>query len=182
MNSSPMIENPKKGFHTVVKCKFSLQPQIAKAKKTATVGKCANVKFSNKFEGKPTYFERTTKKKVEEKSKSKGAVQKSFKKGMLTIKKKLKYLQAKHGIPPEYLLILKNNYQSILIHGYSTSAIICINPYNWVLLYQYWLPIKQNYMDLVCSVHVVIITTGFRYSKRRGLKRKHFLDLLCSIP
>ena len=76
----------------------------------------------NKFVGKSTYSLRTTKKKVEDKPKSKRAVQQSFKKGLLTIKNNLKYLQPKNGIPPEYLLILTNNSQSLEKHGSSTSA------------------------------------------------------------
>ena len=40
---------------------------------------------------------------------------------------------------------------------------------------------KWHFLDLVCLVHVVTITTGSSYSNRSLLKKWHFLDLLCSV-
>ena len=94
------------------------QPKISKAKRNTKFSKSPKLKIL----GKSTYSPRTTKKKVEDKPKSKRAVQQSFKKGLLTIKNNLKYLQPKNLIPPEYLLIIKNNSQSLEKHGSSTSA------------------------------------------------------------
>ena len=40
---------------------------------------------------------------------------------------------------------------------------------------------KWHFPDLVCSVHVLTITTGLSYSNRSRLKKWHFLDLICSV-
>ena len=40
---------------------------------------------------------------------------------------------------------------------------------------------KINYLDLVCSVHVVTNETGLSYSKRGRLKKWHFLYLIYSV-
>ena len=50
------------------------QPKISKAKKNKKFGKSPKLKVINKFVGKSTYSPRTTKKKVEDKPKSKRAV------------------------------------------------------------------------------------------------------------
>ena len=50
------------------------QPKISKAKKNKKFGKSPKLKVMNKFVGKSTYSPRTTKKKVEDKPKSKRAV------------------------------------------------------------------------------------------------------------
>ena len=39
---------------------------------------------------------------------------------------------------------------------------------------------KWHYLDLVCAVHVVTKTTGLGYSNRSSLKKWHFLDLVCA--
>ena len=40
---------------------------------------------------------------------------------------------------------------------------------------------KWTFLDLVCSVDLVTITTGLIHSDRSCLKKRHFLDLLCSV-
>ena len=40
---------------------------------------------------------------------------------------------------------------------------------------------KWHFLDLICSVHVGTITTGFSYSNRSLLKKWHFLDPICAI-
>ena len=40
---------------------------------------------------------------------------------------------------------------------------------------------KVNYLDLVCSVHVVTDETGLSYSKRGRLNKWHFQDLIYSV-
>ena len=40
---------------------------------------------------------------------------------------------------------------------------------------------KVNYLDLICSVHVVTDKTGLSYCKMGGLKKWHFQDLIYSV-
>ena len=41
---------------------------------------------------------------------------------------------------------------------------------------------KRYFLDLVCSLLIVIITIGVSYSNRSRLKKWYFLDLVCSVP
>ena len=56
----------------------------------------------------------------------------------------------------------------------------CCNHDNKYILVKYPLLKKKHFLELLCSVHVVTITTGFSYSNRSLLKKWHFLDLVCS--
>ena len=57
----------------------------------------------------------------------------------------------------------------------------CSNYNNWVNYCNRSLLKKWHYLDLICSEHVVTITTGLSYSNRSLLKKWHFLDLVCSV-
>ena len=99
-----------------------IQNEKSKSPKSKKGGKAPALKVMKKYLGKPTHSPMTTKKKAEKQPKTKRAVQQSFKKGLLTIKNNLKYLQPKNGLSADYLLIIKNNSQTIEKHGSSTSA------------------------------------------------------------
>ena len=41
---------------------------------------------------------------------------------------------------------------------------------------KYW-----HFLDLVCSIHVVTITTWLSFSNRKCLKKRHFPNLICTV-
>ena len=57
---------------------------------------------------------------------------------------------------------------------------ICCNHENRSLFFQPPFLKKWHYLDLICSLHVVTMTTGLSYSNRSCLKKWHFLDLVCA--
>ena len=57
----------------------------------------------------------------------------------------------------------------------------CCNNANRSLLFKHPLLKKWYFLDLVCSVHVVTITSGLSYSNRSFLPKWHFQDLICAL-
>ena len=57
----------------------------------------------------------------------------------------------------------------------------CWNHENIDLIVKCLLLQKSHFLDLVCSVQIVTITTWFSYSNRSFLKKWNFLDLIRSI-
>ena len=56
-----------------------------------------------------------------------------------------------------------------------------LEPWKYKFTCKIFFPQKVAFLDLVCSVHVVTITTGSSYSNRSLLKKWHFPDLICSV-
>ena len=73
-----------------------------------------------------------------------------------------------------------NDMRRVALSGHSMLC-TCINHHNGSSYTNSSRLKKWHFLDLVCSIHVVTITTWLSYSNRKCLKKRHFLNLICAV-